>query len=85
MPQQPPIVVYEDNLSAIKQAMARTKHIDFKFHNTKHLRKSEIIKMIYFPSKMMIADILMKPLPKPHFETLRKELLLIPPSVSYEK
>lgn len=78
------IVICEDKISCIKQSkndkhQARTKHINVKFHNVKHMRDNGVISLHYCPSKLMTADVLPKPLPKPQFETLRGTTATVTP------
>lgn len=63
-------VVYNDNQSAQKLLECkefchkRTKHIDIRFHFVKDLVKSNSITLKYLCTKLMIADVLTKPLCK---------------------
>ena len=74
-----PTMIFEDNQSCIALVRnpiqhARTKHIDIKYHFIRdHTDKGEI-DIIYCSTKEMVADILMKPLPRPAFEVLIKAL-----------
>lgn len=52
-------------LSENKKHQALIKHIDRKYQDVKHLKENGVITLKYCLSKKMIADILMKPLPKP--------------------
>ena len=66
------IVVHCDNQSAIAIAKnpgqhERTKHISTKFHFARDNVEKEKIKLEYCPSKMMIADILTKAIPREQF------------------
>lgn len=77
-----PITIFEDNQSCIKmiqsdKRQSRTKHIDIKIHSIKHLRDTGIIDLEYCPTKMMTADLLTKPLPRPDFIRLRDDLNLM--------
>lgn len=54
----------------------KSKHIDIKYHAHKNLKENGTIKLCYCPSKLMIADILTKPEPKPNFQENRKKLKL---------
>ena len=75
-----PHVVHEDNQACISIAenpgtTKRSKHIDIKYHFIRdHVTRKTII-LRYCPSKLQIADILTKTLPRPQFEILREKLL----------
>jgi hypothetical protein len=69
-----------DNQSSIHIAKnpvmhQRTKHIDIKYHFIRECIYKMNIKLNYLESKLMIADILTKPLPFPQFTELRSKLL----------
>ncbi|KAF0686024.1 Aste57867_22150 [Aphanomyces stellatus] len=76
---QGPIVVHCDNQSAIAFAKnpghhERTKHISTKFHFIRdHVEKGRVT-LEYCPTKMMIADILTKAIPREQFVILRSKL-----------
>ena len=76
-----PTVLREDNQGAI--AIARNpishSHTKQKYHYIREAIESEDIDLEYCPTEMMVADILMKPLPSQRFETLRKEMGLESP------
>ena len=68
--------VYGDNQGAIclsknPKNHPRTKHIDVKYHYTRELVESNIIKVDYVPTSEMVADTLTKGLARPSFEKLR--------------
>ncbi|KAH9120262.1 hypothetical protein AeMF1_007492, partial [Aphanomyces euteiches] len=76
---QKTILVHCDNQSAIAIAKnpgqhERTKHISTKYHFVRDSVEKEVIKLQYCPSKMMIADILTKAIPREQFEILRSKL-----------
>ncbi|UYV70680.1 K02A2.6-like, partial [Cordylochernes scorpioides] len=80
--QKAPIYFHQDNQSCLKicsseKVSSRTKHIATKIHHLKDLQKKTVIKMIYCPTGDMKADILTKPLPRPTFEKLRYNLVII--------
>ena len=50
------------------------KHIEIKHPYVREAIQNKHIKLEYSPTKEMIADLLMKPLPRDQFETLRKEM-----------
>jgi hypothetical protein len=63
-----PTTIYEDNQAAIAYAttqrtLRRMKHIDVKYHFTRHLIETGIIKLEYKSTEHMVADIFTKPLP----------------------
>lgn len=62
-----PTIIYEDNRSCLDfavmdQQKKRSKHIDTRYHYTKHCCSSGEIELQYCPSESMVADILTKPL-----------------------
>jgi len=74
------INLYCDNQSAIHIAKnpvqhQRTKHIDIKYHFIRECIRDSEINTKYLESKMMIADILTKPLAYPQYCELRSKLL----------
>ncbi|UYV80677.1 hypothetical protein LAZ67_19001352, partial [Cordylochernes scorpioides] len=80
--QKAPIYFHQDNQSCLKicsseKVSSRTKHIATKIHHLKDLQKKTVIKMIYCPTGDMKADILTKPLPRPTFEKLRYNLVIL--------
>ncbi|UYV62499.1 SMG1 [Cordylochernes scorpioides] len=80
--QKAPIYFHQDNQSCLKicsseKVSSRTKHIATKIHHLKDLQKKTVIKMVYCPTGDMKADILTKPLPRPTFEKLRYNLVII--------
>jgi hypothetical protein len=76
-----PATLYQDNTSAMKLAekgmstSERTRHVNIRYFFVKDRIDSGEIKLEYKPTKMMIADILTKPLQGEHFRRLRAELL----------
>lgn len=70
-----PTLLYVDNQSAIRliqnpEFHKRTKHIDIKFHFIREKVKDRDIEVQYIPSKLQIADIFTKALPKDAFHNL---------------
>ena len=77
-----PVLIYEDNKSAIcitknHQYHGRSKHIDIKFHFTRDQVSSGNIEVVYCKSEEMIADLFTKPLSGPQFKRLRGLLGLV--------
>ena len=90
VPNKNPVVLYEDNQSAIciaKNAKnhPRSKHIDIKFHYIRDLIASDKIKIVYCPSENMIADIFTKPLPTDSFVKLVNRMGMTHISTSCEE
>ena len=74
--EQTAVLIYEDNQAAIKLAAnpthhQRTKHIDVRYHFLRDLVSDSRIRLQYMESKLMIADALTKPLPRPLLADLR--------------
>ena len=74
-----PTCIYKDNQSCISLARnptnhARTKHIDNQHHFVREAVEDKLVELVYCPTEDMIADILIKPLPKQQFEILRNQL-----------
>src|SRR5208282_728635 len=74
-----PTTIFEDNQSCIALAgnpiqYARTKHIDIKYHFIRDHSDKGDIDIIYCSIKEIVADILMKSLPRPAFKVLVKAL-----------
>ena len=68
-------IIFEDNQSAIcvaknQQTHGRTKHIDIKYHFIRELVETDRIKLAYWPSADMVADILTKGLPAQQLKKL---------------
>ncbi|TXG46384.1 hypothetical protein EZV62_028112 [Acer yangbiense] len=77
--QQGPILIYCDNVSAIKLSRnpvlhGRSKHIDVRYHFLRDLCKDGTIDLIFCRSEDQAADILTKPLKLPVFVKLRQML-----------
>ena len=77
------IDVFVDNAGAISLAtnplsLARTKHIDVRFHFIRELVRSKTISIKYVPTADQHADILTKPLTGVCFEKHRGFLMNIP-------
>ena len=76
-----PATVFQDNKSTIVMAekgrstSERTRHIHIRFYFIKDRIDNKELKIEYLPTKLMIADILTKPLQGELFQKLRKELL----------
>jgi hypothetical protein len=79
MPCSDPMIIYEDNKSAICIAentlvSAKTKHIQIREHFIRDCVQSKLIALVHCPTDQMIADILTKPLSRVKFEVLRKAM-----------
>jgi hypothetical protein len=77
-----PIVVYEDNQSAIcmtkhQQFHGRAKHIDIKHHFVREKVAANEVEVRYCKSVDMVADILTKPLCAPKFNKLKSMLGMV--------
>ena len=64
-----PTTIYCDNQAAIKLATtdnyhSRTKHLDQRYYFIRDVVEEGVIKLVYCPSKDMVADVLTKALPK---------------------
>ena len=75
-----------DNLSAIflsqnPVAHKRAKHIDIDYHFIRELVLSGKLHTKFVPTKLQVADIFTKPLPRPLFEQFRDNLCVRPPPV----
>ena len=76
-----PLVIYEDNQSAIAmsknpQFHERAKHIDIKFHYVCDQCNEKVTELEYCPTQDMIADILTKGLNQATFKRLRQILAM---------
>ena len=77
-----PIVIYEDNQSAICLAKSnrnhpKTKHIDIKFNYVRDVLSKSLIEICYCPTEENLADIFTKGLPAERFCKLRLMLGMI--------
>lgn len=74
-----------DNLSAIflsQNLVDRgAKHIDIDYHFVRELVSSGKLHTEFAPTKLQVADIFTKPLPKPLFESFRNQLRVSLPPV----
>jgi hypothetical protein len=76
-----PAIVYQDNMSAIALAAKgrstsdRTRHIHIRYFFVKDRVDSGEVSIEYKPTKLMLADLLTKPLQGDLFRAMRKELL----------
>lgn len=76
-PQQDPVQIYVDNVSAIKLAPVqhgRIKHIDTRFHFIRDHVKQRTVELAYCHTLEQVADIFTKPLPFKSFTKLRDML-----------
>ena len=72
--------MFEDNNGALELAKTprmrpRTKHISLKYHHFRQQVKDGKVKIEAIDTKVQIADIFTKPLPRLQFETLRRIFL----------
>jgi hypothetical protein len=76
-----PATVYQDNMSTIALAAKgrstsdRTRHIHIRYFFVKDRVDSGEVRIEYKPTKLMLADLLTKPLQGDLFRAMRKELL----------
>jgi hypothetical protein len=81
-PPEGPTTIYEDNQSCIdmlhgKSRFKASKHINPKFHFTRDLIADGVVKIVYCPTRQMVADVLTKALARNPFEYFAKDLLNI--------
>jgi hypothetical protein len=74
-----PTVLYQDNQGAIfleknNNNKQRTKHIDIRCHFIRQAIQEKRAEILYCPTALMIADILIKALPPPSFRRHRDTL-----------
>ena len=74
-----PIVLFEDNQSAIALAKnpvkhQRVKHIDIKYHFIREVVKSGSVVLEYCPTENMVADVFTKPVSKVKLEMFRNAM-----------
>ena len=50
------------------------KHIDVQHHFVRENLKNGRFKVVYYPTKEMLADLLTKAIARPQFEVLRKNI-----------
>ena len=79
--QQGPIVIYCDNVSAIKLSKdpilhRRSKHIDVRFHFLRDLYKDGVIDLVFCMSEDQLTNLLTKPLKPVVFMKLRSMLVI---------
>lgn len=70
-------IIYEDNQSCLKMIEEekfsnRSKHIDVKYYFVKDYVDKQLVRCVYCPTEVMVADLLTKPLPGHRMKTLRK-------------
>ncbi|CAH9069056.1 unnamed protein product [Cuscuta europaea] len=75
-----------DNQSAIFLSQnpvshKRAKHIDIDYHFVRELVSSGKLYTRFLPTKLQLADIFIKSLPRPLFETFRSKLRVGPPPI----
>ena len=72
-------MIMEDNQGAIATAQnpvfhRRTKHIQIRYHHVREAVAEGIVRLMYCPTKEMLADIFTKALARDQFEHLRDKL-----------
>jgi hypothetical protein len=82
------VVVYEDNLGALKLAANptfhnRNKHIDIKYHFIRDAVKEKILSLSHVSSAEMVADVLTKGLPGSRHQRCVRELGLCHAAETY--
>jgi hypothetical protein len=82
IPQAAPILILEDNQSAISIANNpashdKTKHIAIRHHFVRDSVEAGEVQLQYCPTNEMVADILTKPLAHDRFEQLRDKLSVV--------
>ena len=80
IPFNEPIVIYQDNLSAIEMVTSgakfkKAKHIKVATHFIKHSFDNKVIKLVHLPTAEMHADILTKNVPTTTFHKFSKTFL----------
>ena len=76
-----PADVFQDNLSTMalatkgRSTFERTRHVHIRYFFVKDRVDSGEVCIKYVPTKLMLADILTKPLQGDLFRAMRKELL----------
>lgn len=71
-----PTVIREDNQACIRVAeedkpTKRLKHVDVRWHFVRNEIQRGVIKLVYVPTDLQVADIMTKALPGPQFGKLR--------------
>jgi len=85
----PPVVIYEDNQSAIHLTQTegvseRTKHFNIRVHFIRYEVRGGSIELKYCPSELQIADILTKPLGPKLFTIARNRIMGEPHADAHE-
>ncbi len=81
--QEDPTLIFKDNQSAIAiardlQYHARSKHFDVQNHFVQEKIEDAIIELFYCPTDEMVADVMMKALPRQKHNKFIQELGLLP-------
>lgn len=72
----PPTVVYQDNQAVIslmrseRRCHQQTKHLDARYFYARDLEIAGIIKIVWLPTALMLADLMTKPVQGDLFTTL---------------
>jgi hypothetical protein len=80
--QPEPTVIYKDNQACIKIILndmhdsPENYHVKIHYHFSREMIKEELVKLVYFPTELMIADALTKALSQDKFLIFTKALLL---------
>jgi hypothetical protein len=74
-------IIDEDNQACIKIALnnmiqPRTTHVKIRYHFSREMIREKLVKLVYCPIELMIADALTKPLFEEKFTVFTKPLLL---------
>ena len=69
------LITYGDNQGALVLALnsdshPRSTHVDIKYHFTRKIAQAARIAVMYLPTKLVIADLLTRPIPRRQFDTL---------------
>ena len=80
-PQTNPSVIFEDNQSVLdimirgQVSSGVSRYITAKYYYTRNLINQGVVRLVYCPTTIMIADIVTKNLPGPLFKSIKSILL----------